>query len=307
MDFELNADQAAILDGLEQLIAAVDVEAPKEGVFAAFNPVLDQELRSGGFLQIAQEEGCSLLDAALVVERVARLPVSVEAAASALVAPLLQDASLGPLALGASRGAAARFLPQARALLVDMGEDVLLLQFDAGDVEPVETIFAYPYGRLRRADGVAATSLGKPFAASLRRRWRLAVAVEAAGLMQAALDEVLEHVKTRRQFGRPLGSFQAVQHRLAMAASTAQAARWLALQAAWSDDEADCAIAAAYVQDATPRLTYDLHQFCGAMGLTLEFRLHHWTYRLKALMGELGGSSRQARAAAEHAWSHPVQ
>ena len=306
MDFETNSDQAAILEGLEQLIAAVDVDAPKEGAFAAFSPALDQELRSGGFLQIAREEGCSLLDAALVVERIARLPVSAEAAASALVAPLLQEAGVGPLALGATRSAPARFLPQARALLVETDEDVLLIEVDPDDVEPVETLFAYPYGRLRRLEGLGTTALGKAFARPLRRRWRLAVAVEAAGLMQAALDEVLDHVKTRQQFGRPLGSFQVVPPRLAMAASTAPAARWLAFRAAWSDDETDCAVAATYVQDATPRLTYDLHQFCGAMGLTLEFRLHHWTYRLKALMGELGGSSRQARTAAERAWCAPA-
>jgi hypothetical protein len=302
VDFEPNADQAAILEGLEQLIATVDVDAPKTGVFAAFSPVLDQELRRGGFLQIAQEEGCSLVDAALVVERVARLPVSAEAAVSALVAPLLPDTGPGPLALGSSRTAPARFLPQASALLVDTGEDVVLLQLASDDVEPVETLFAYPYGRLRRPDSLPGKSLGGGSAGPLRRRWRLAMAVEAAGLMQAAVDEVVEHVKTRQQFGRPLGSFQAVQHRLAMAAATAQSARWLAMRAAWSDDETDCAVAATYAQDATPRLTYDLHQFCGAMGLTLEFRLHHWTYRLKALMGELGGSSRQARAAAAHAW-----
>ena len=63
----------------------------------------------------------------------------------------------------------------------------------------------------------------------------------------------------------------------------------------------------AYVQDAIPRVTYDLHQFCGAMGLTLEFKLHYWTYRLKALLGELGGSSPQARAAAMSTWKHAVQ
>ena len=94
MDFEPNADQVAILDGLEQLIASIDVEAPKEGVFAAFSPALDRSLEAAGSCDISQEEGCSLLDAALVVERVARLPVSVEAAASALVAPLLQEAGV---------------------------------------------------------------------------------------------------------------------------------------------------------------------------------------------------------------------
>ena len=188
-------------------------------------------------------------------------------------------------------------------MLVDNGEDVLLVEVDAGNVEPVETLFAYPYGRLRRTQDLRIRALGPTMAAPLRRRWRLAIAVEGAGLMQAALDEVLEHVKTRHQFGRPIGSFQVVQRRLAMTAATASAARWLALRAAWSDDEADCAIAATYVQDAIPRLTYDLHQFCGAMGLTLEFRLHLWTYRLKALLGELGGSSAQARTAATRAWS----
>jgi hypothetical protein len=38
------------------------------------------------------------------------------------------------------------------------------------------------------------------------------------------------------------------------------------------------------------------------MGLTLEFDLHLWTYRLKALLGELGGSSAQAQAAASSVW-----
>jgi hypothetical protein len=42
------------------------------------------------------------------------------------------------------------------------------------------------------------------------------------------------------------------------------------------------------------------------MGLTLEFPLHHWTYRLRALVGELGGSSAQAIAVADSVWSGNV-
>lgn len=307
MDFEPNEDQAAILSGVEQLIGTLNPEAPRDASFSAFNTALDQELAESGFLHIAREEGFSLLDAALVADRIARLPVSAEAAASALVLPLLEHRDLRPLALGESISAPARFLPHARAMLVAARDEVLLVQVDAENVEPIDTLFAYPYGRFRRTDRLEVQSLGAALLAPLRRRWRLALAVEGAGLMQGALDEVLEHVKTRHQFGRPLGSFQAVQHRLAMAASTTSAARWLALRAAWSDDESDCAMAAAYVQDAIPRVTYDLHQFYGAMGLTLECRLHFWTYRLKALLSELGGSSAQARVAANSAWAFDPQ
>jgi hypothetical protein len=45
-----------------------------------------------------------------------------------------------------------------------------------------------------------------------------------------------------------------------------------------------------------------MHQFNGALGITLEHPLHYWTYRLTALQAELGGSSRQALAAAQHLW-----
>jgi len=126
---------------------------------------------------------------------------------------------------------------------------------------------------------------------------------EAAGCMQAALDVVLDHVKTRVAFGKPLGAQQAVQHRLAMAAETVHSTKWLAFHAAYTDDETDCATACAFAQDRIPQFTYDLHQFSGAMGLTLEYPLHHWSYRLRALLGELGGSSAQARAAAQAAWA----
>jgi alkylation response protein AidB-like acyl-CoA dehydrogenase len=187
-------------------------------------------------------------------------------------------------------------------LLADTGTDLLRIDIPEGVVEEVETLFAYPYGRLKNPEALTKVSLGKEKLAEFRRRWRIAIAVESAGLMQSALDQVLEHVKTRQQFGRPIGSFQAIQHRLVMAAELGQAVRWLAFRAAWSDTETDAAIAATFAQDSTPKFCTDLHQFCGAMGLTLEFPLHHWTYRLRALLGELGGSSGQAIAAADAAW-----
>jgi len=297
VDFEPNEDQTSILDGLEQLIASLDTTPPLHGEIASWSQLLDDTVAEAGFLGIAREEGFGLLDAALIVERLARLGISCEAAASAIVAPgLIEDPALRPVTLASSINAAARFLPMARALLVDQGEDALLVEVTPDAVEPVETLFAYPYGRLKDPGSLPSTRLTGQ-GPLLRRRWRIAIAVESAGLMLSALDTVLEHVKSRMAFGRPLGSFQAIQHRLVMTAEQAHATLWLSRQAAWRDTDSDAAIACAYAQEAVGKVAYDLHQFSGAMGLTTEFPLHFWTYRLRALQGELGGSSIQARAA----------
>lgn len=301
MNFGLTEDQASLLSGLDQLLAAEAPPVPVEPVFSVYAEGLDAALTESGFFDIAREDGFGPLDAALVVERLARLPQTVEAAATMLIAPALGIASgTRPIALMAAGATTARYLDRARLVVIDRGADALILPIGPNDVTPVETLFAYSYGRLGDVD----PGRGETFAdvALLRRVARVALAAEAAGCMAAALAAVVDHVTARQAFGRPLGAFQAIQHRLAMAAETTESARSLALRAAWSGTDEDAAVAAGFVQMRTPQFAFDLHQFTGAMGLTLEFPLHFWTYRLRALVGELGGSSAQARAAAVAAW-----
>jgi alkylation response protein AidB-like acyl-CoA dehydrogenase len=302
MNFGLSEDQIGILSGLDQLLASRAPPAPTQPVRTAYSADLDDALAAAGYMDIAREEGFGLLDAALVTERLARLPFAIEAASTAIVAPGLDlPIGLRPVALMSGDGSrAARFLPMAKVLIVDRGDDALVVTVEPDNVAPVETLFAYPYGRLKSLE--AAQSRVISDVGALRRRWRIALAAEAAGCMAGALAVVLEHVKTRRAFGRPLGAFQAIQHRLAMASETVESSRWLAFRAAWSDSERDAAIAAGFAQARIAQFTYDLHQFSGAMGLTLEFPLHFWTYRLRALAGELGGASIQARVVAAAAW-----
>ena len=302
MNYGLTEDQTSILGGLDQLLGTLAPDAPTEPMFADYAEALDAGLAESGFLNIAREEGFGPLDAALIVERLARLPQVVEAGASAIVAPALPiPPGTRPIALASGDPMkAARFLPMAKLLLVDRGDHALALTVDPANVEPVESLFAYPYGRLKSLDGVEQQRIED--VAALRRRWRIALAAEAAGCMAAALALIVDHVKTRHAFGRPLGAFQGIQHRLAMAAETTEATRYLAFRAAWSDEEGDAAIAAGFAQDRIAKFTFDLHQFAGAMGLTLEFLLHYWTYRLRALVGELGGTSTQARQAATATW-----
>ncbi len=121
--------------------------------------------------------------------------------------------------------------------------------------------------------------------------------------MQAALDATVEHVSVRKQFGRPIGTFQALRHRLSECAVLTGGVRWLALRAAASGDAGDAALAALHAQDSATRLIYDTHQMSGAMGMTLEMDLHLWTYRMKALLSELGGRGGQAAVVAEECFA----
>ena len=133
------------------------------------------------------------------------------------------------------------------------------------------------------------------------RTWiRIACAAEIAGLMQAAIDSTVEHLSVRKQFGRALGTFQALRHRMAECAVLAGGVRRLALKAAWSGDPGDAALAAFHAQDSANKVNYDVHQMMGAMGMTLEMPLHLWTYRMKALLSELNGRGGQAAAVARY-------
>ena len=133
------------------------------------------------------------------------------------------------------------------------------------------------------------------------RKWlRVALAAEASGLLQAAIASTVEHLTLRKQFGRPLGTFQALRHRMAECAVLAGGVRWLALKAAGTGDAGDAALAAFHAQESATRIVYEVHQMLGAMGMTLEHSLHLWTYRLKALLSELGGRGGQAEAVARY-------
>src|SRR5690606_27692985 len=65
---------------------------------------------------------------------------------------------------------------------------------------------------------------------------RISIAALSLSLTQAVLDLALAHAKERRQFGRPISEFQAVQFKLADMATELEAARWLTYRAAWLRD-----------------------------------------------------------------------
>ena len=121
--------------------------------------------------------------------------------------------------------------------------------------------------------------------------------------MEAALAITVEYVKGRRQFGRAIGSFQAVQHRLALATVQVEALRWLCYEAAAKGTQEEAtALAAAHASEAAHLVFRETHQLSGAMGYTREHPLHVFSMRLAALRLELGGPGAHRRDVARARW-----
>jgi alkylation response protein AidB-like acyl-CoA dehydrogenase len=128
-----------------------------------------------------------------------------------------------------------------------------------------------------------------------------ALALEAVGIAQRALDFAVEHAKTREQFGRPIGVRQAIAHPLADTYVDNELARSLAYWAAWcveeGDEETPVAVAAAksYAADAAVAACERAIQVLGGVGFTWEHPLHRY-YKRALRIQAYGGYAREHRA-----------
>lgn len=110
--------------------------------------------------------------------------------------------------------------------------------------------------------------------------------VEMLGGADAVVEMTVEYAKQRTQFGRPVGTFQAVQHHCANMATDVEGCRHIAYQAAWkiaSGEPAgrEVAMAKAWVSGAYQRVCNLAHQCHGAIGFTREHDLQLYTRRAK--------------------------
>ncbi|GAA1724221.1 acyl-CoA dehydrogenase family protein [Aeromicrobium alkaliterrae] len=214
---------------------------------------------------------------------------------------------------GRASGVLHRVLAGATAHLVVLGDDRGLWLLDtAGDGVEVRALEVLDETR-RQADlvltGAAVTALvGVSGAAAawsrLRRAAAVGVAAEHVGMMARLLDDTVAYVSTREQFGRKIGSFQAVKHRLAdvlvdLERSRSAVAYAAALHDADPADELAAAVAASVATDAVVRTVHEAVQLHGGIGFTWEHPAHLYVKRALGDEGLFGSAAAHRRRIAD--------
>ncbi|GAA5145283.1 acyl-CoA dehydrogenase family protein [Pseudonocardia eucalypti] len=172
-----------------------------------------------------------------------------------------------------------------------------------GDDRPCHLTFAdvaVPAGRV-----VGGIGKGAAVAGSLALHGAAATCAEMVGGAQRVLDLTVDYAGTRAQFGRPIGSFQAVQHHCANMTIDVLGARYLAYEAIWrvasGDAGAELTVAAAkaWCSDAYQRVCDLGHQVHGAIGFTEEHDLHLYLRHATATALAFGDGDEQTDRVAD--------
>ena len=289
MDYDFSVPQQRFIAAADHVVDAVGgVErAFAVSAVAGYDRDLDRGLAEAGAL-----DGADLLERVLVAERLAELGVATTYGLRGVVDidDLLPPGGLAVAVRG--RQGPVRYAAVADHVVLIDGDDVIAVDDGTKSVTKVRSGFGYPYARIAAEglDGARLKGLGEAW----RSRLTLVTAAEIAGNAAAAIARTAAHMRVREQFGRTLSTFQALRHRLAEAAVSAEATRWMVREAAFTADPRDIDLAASYAAQTAAQLVPELVQMCGARSFTLEFGLHVFTMRLDGLRLELGGPDRLA-------------
>jgi alkylation response protein AidB-like acyl-CoA dehydrogenase len=312
MELAFSEDQMGFRDAVRDLLAGT---CPPEAVRAAWDAddPWDRDrwaaLVEMGVVGLAVAEadgglGMTEVDLVLLLEEAGRAALPEPLVESTLLAPLLPADWPAKVAAGEALVAAApadctHVAGAASADLVLVGASIypastgvepqpsvdrarrLVRVADVTGTEPLGTLVVQPFDRL--AFGTAATLVG---------------------VARRLIEVTVEYAKDRRQFGQPIGGFQAVKHHLASAHLAVEFAAPAVYRAAWSlaTDQPtiarDVSMAKAMAGDAAEQAARVALQVHGAIGYTFESDLHLWMKRVWALSPTWGDAAWHRRRVA---------
>jgi alkylation response protein AidB-like acyl-CoA dehydrogenase len=327
VDFGLSDDQREIQRTARDLLAErARPERVREHAEAGrLDDGLWRELCELGWPGIAISEayggqGMGLVELSILCEELGRMIAPVAFLPTALAAIVIEQAgseeqrerwlpglASGELkgALGSARGGVAELVvgaPGAQVLvLVEEGPGrVRVLTHEQATIEPVDSIDPTRPAARVSAPADAGEALDGDAIGGLDRA-QVAIASELVGVCDRALSMTLAYVKERKQFGVPVGSYQAVSHRCAQMLLDTEKARSLTGFAAWAAD-ADpqrlgeaAAMAKAAACDAGIEVTTSAIQAHGGIGFTWEADVH-WLYKRALIDAAMLGGAKQQRA-----------
>lgn len=323
MDFRLDEDQQALQQAAKEFCTKEVTSTVVRSVFEGPDgdaSELHKKMAELGWLGIAVPEsmgglGMSPIEQAVVCEQLGyvdapgpyfataclALPALVALGAEDLVPALLDGSNRATVAWDLTHVVDAQI---ADAVLVARDGKSVWFERDELEVTPRASVDG-----TRRLASVRATGSGRelgpstPLEFGMERGPARAVDVmtvllcaEMVGCMQWALDTTVQYVKDRQQFGRPIGVFQAVQHRCADMLVQTESSRSAVYYAAYAlaNDTGDAAFAAsvakAYCSDAVHFVTGECIQLHGGIGYTWEHDAHLYFKRATTNRTLLGDS-----------------
>jgi alkylation response protein AidB-like acyl-CoA dehydrogenase len=309
MDFWLTDDHVALQDGIRSFLQGRfpldDIRAVEET-----DTVIDTarwaELAEMGVFSL-RTDGMGMRDAVLVFEELGRALVPGPLVATHLASGHVDGAAEGSTIVGLIEpqdvATIVEHATQVHALLRFTDDAVVRIDPSALQIEPIERPLdaLSPTWRVLGGSLDGETIASGDDARTLQRAGIVLTAAQQLGLALAAVDLATEFAKGREQFGRPIGSFQAVKHLLAEMLVKAEVARAAVYAAACafddaSDDDPDRAASAAKVMAGEAALFNGKTgiQVHGGMGFTWEVDAQRYWKRAVVLDGTFGQSDHHA-------------
>ena len=251
MDFDLTDDQKEIKRVAKELLAARSSFAKvREAAEASeYDAALWNELRELGWpgIAVAEEhggQGLGAVELAVLLEELGYACAATPFLSTAVAAAVIQAAGTPEQQArwlpGLASGESTAGIGTSELVADGAGADVIVL-IDGADALLIEQPQAEAITTIDSTRRFATLSAGgdgagEPLGARAVARVHAAVAAEVVGICQRALEMTLEYVKERKQFGVPVGSFQAVSHRCAQMLLHTESGRSTAYYAAWAAD-----------------------------------------------------------------------
>lgn len=334
-DLALDASEAAVADLFDRFFtnestpAVVRAAEPLGFSADLWRKAADLGLAGMAATEQAGGGGATWRDLVLVAEAVGRTLAPIPFAEHSVVLGALADARLirgeaiGALALRPARNGVWRLVPGGAnadvVVGIDRGELVAVWSPPPGDAPR-------NHGSAPLADrSVVGERIHLGDASEfdvLLTRWKVLTAAALGALAERALGIAVVYVKERHQFGRPIGSFQALQHGLADCVAPVEAMRTLARKAAWAldtgaserdvgeGDVTDAAVLAsmafAFATESAAAVTKRSMQCHGSYGFSLEYDIQLYYRRARGWPLALHGAAAERASLADQLWPREV-